>query len=224
VGTIQLAYYSGYSSLWEYADALESGAVDFSAVLSGRCPLCGRRGCLRELTPYGRWAISLFPYEKRWILVARFLCRKTKLTVSLLPLELAPYHPYSIPSMLWVLWLCGKGLESREGCGILRVLLDAVRDTDDVTESLVGFWVEMILRGFHRAHPMLRALHDLSGVTSGRGLPCRVLEVGVYLRSCRVRGPPALVGDVMALLRDVSARRHRFLFGIPSQDRRRQGK
>ena len=185
MGTIQLPYHSGYSSLWKYIEALKSESVDFSEVLSGRCPLCGRRHCLRRLPPYWRWVISLFPYRKEWVPVVRLLCRKTKRTVSLLPLELAPYHPYTIPSMLWVLWLCGKGLESREGCGILRMLLDAVQDTDDITESLVGFWVELILRGFHRAHPEMRKTHDLSGISSGPGLRGRVLEVRAYLRSCR---------------------------------------
>jgi len=166
----------------------------------------------------------LFPYQKEWIPVARMFCRTTRRTVSLLPLELAPYHPYTIPSMLMVVLLCARGMERRSPVGILRTLLDAVQKTDDVTESLLGFWVKFLLQGFGRAHSELRKQYDLSTISSGRGFQSKVLQLGAYLRCCRVRGPPDLERDVMALLKEMSARTNRFLFGIPSQDRRCCGK
>jgi hypothetical protein len=197
---------------------MDQDLVDHSLVVEGRCPICGRIRCLRELTPYGRCAISLFPFVKRWLLVARFLCRKTKRTVSLLPMELVPYHPYAIPSMLHVLWLCTKMDSTGGPKRFLRVLLDAVTDTDDVGESLVLCWLVLMLRGFQRAHGVLRQWFDLSEVTSGVGMSGKRRQWRAYLCACRVRGPPNLVGDMMGLVKSYSDSTHRFLLGIPSQD------
>lgn len=152
------------------------------------------------------------------------LCRGTYTTVSLLPLELAPYKPYTITSMIWLVWLCVEGLNHRHPVGILRTLLNSVEETDEVTESLLRYWVMLLLQGFNRAHPELQKQFDLSGISSGRGFHGKVQQVGAYLRCCRVRAPPALERDVMAFVKDMSHRTNRFLFGIPSQERRCNGK
>jgi len=196
-------------------------AVDFSAVVEGRCPICGKAGCLRELTPYERGVVSLFPYRADRVEVARFLCRKTGRTVSLLPLELAPYHEFTIPSMLTVMLLCLKTARPRSAWSILAALLDAVRGTDRVTLSLLRCWILLFLRGFHRTHRMLAEKHDLDGVCSASGLAGGLSEIAGYLRGCHVRGPPEVDKDVMALLREYSTGTQRFLVGIPSQDRSR---
>lgn len=186
----------------------------------GQCPICGEMGCLRKLAPYGRWAISLFPYDKRWVLVARFLCRKTKQTVSYLPLELAPYQPYTIASMLQVLWLCGKANRPGRPQRVLSALLDAVQGTDAVTESLLRCWLVLILIGFHRAFPGLDRGECFSGNGRRKTFCGRLALVSAYFGFCQVRGPPSLETDILLLLDARSAGGTTFLFGISSQDRR----
>ena len=48
------------------------------------CPLCGQAGCWREIAPYERGVVELFPFRRGMVLVARFQCRARMRTFSLL--------------------------------------------------------------------------------------------------------------------------------------------
>ena len=236
---IQLPYHTGCASLLEYADRMEHCDVVWSAVLEGKCPICGKKGCLREITPYGRWVFSLFPLFKRWVLVARFQCRTKKLTVSMLPLELAPYHPFMIPSMLALVFLCVKDGKATTLSGFLGALLDATEresgsdhrstddpeaedvqeDSDQTSLSLLRLWICLLVRGFRRAHTELRVLCVLDEMKSGKGPVGEAREVQAYAVASTARAPPS-AELVLEVMREYSARTGKFLFGTPSQDRR----
>lgn len=200
---IQLPYNTSHRSIWEYAAAMRADSVDFSWVLRGRCPLCGDRGCIGELTPYERRVVELFPYREEWVLVPRFRCNRTGRTFSLLPDELAPYHVYTVPTMLRVLALF-HGLFGDPGRSLESIIEDLPSDCA-VTVYLIRCWARVVVRGFRRAHAALARTYDLRGVSSGSGFRGEVAEVHAYMTACGPRGPP-LCGP-------------RFLFGTASQDR-----
>ena len=88
-----------------------SGRIDFSSLIGPACPICGNKDCYREITPYWRYAMELFPaFAKKRIPIARFLCRRRPRTFSLLPLQLIPYYQYTANAILGTLLL---GLECR---------------------------------------------------------------------------------------------------------------
>jgi len=239
VSAIQLPYNSGFSGLCEYANAMARDEVDFGSVVRGRCPLCGGGGCIRQLTAYSRWAIELFPPSKMSVPVARFECVRLRKkdgkrhTFSLLPLELAPYHRYTLRSMLMALVLFST-LMRGQGWTVEETVLAVVPLDSPVTVSLLRYWAKVAVRGLRRAHSLLvKAYPALSQVASGSGFGGEGREVETYLRSCRVRAPPHLdtvsvsltepadgwhddvAGVVQAYRRSTSG----FLVGTPSQDR-----
>ena len=202
---IQLPYNNRHGSIWEYAAAMRAVSVDFSWVAGWSCPICGGHGCIGELTPYERRVVELFPYWEERVEIARFRCHRTGRTFSLLPSELAPYHVYTVPSMLRVLALChvlfgepGKPLES---------ILEKLPSDGPVTMYLIRCWTRLVVRGLRRAHAVLARSCDLRGVNSGSGFRGEVAEVHAYLDACGPRGPPWPGPG--------------FLFGTPSQDRGR---
>lgn len=216
---IQQPYDTGFATIWEYAEAVRLREVDFSAVWEGKCPICGVRGCLRRIPSYERTVTELFPEVRTGkVPVVRLLCRKTGRTVSLLPLELAPFHRYTVPTMLRILVLLhglfGRGVQSLEDA-----VLDVVTDDNDLTVGVVGRWSDVAVRGLSRGHAELRKEYDLSGIRSGTGLRGRTGEVVAYLDACGVRGPPASAAEVMPLLQSYSRTTGRFLVGRATQDR-----
>jgi hypothetical protein len=182
---------------------MRTGSVDFSWVLRERCPLCGDRGCIGRLAPYVRRVVELFSDRDEPVLVARFRCNRTGRTFSLLPCDLAPYHVYTVPTMLRVLALF-HGLFGDPGRSLESIIEDLPSDCA-VTVYLIRCWTRMVVRGLRRAHAALARAHDLRGVGSGSGLRGEVSEVHAYLTACGPRGPPRS-GP-------------RFLFGTASQDR-----
>ena len=182
---------------------MRADSVDFSRVLQGPCPVCGGRGRIGELTPYERRVVELFPHREEWVLVARFRCHRTGRTFSLLPQELAPYHVYTVPSMLRVLALI-HGLFGDPGRSLESIIADLPSDCA-VTVYLVRCWARMMVRGFRRAHARLARRYDLRGIRSEAGFRGETAEVHTYLGACGPRGPPCS-GP-------------RFLFGTASQDR-----
>ena len=58
---IQLPYVNTFRSIWEYQSAFLDDRIDWDAVLGQRCAICGEMGCHREITPYTRGVIELFP-------------------------------------------------------------------------------------------------------------------------------------------------------------------
>ncbi|NTU47621.1 MAG: hypothetical protein HGA84_01285 [Syntrophobacteraceae bacterium] len=214
---IQLPYPNTYESIWEYREAFLSGQIDFVSFLGSDCPICGKQGCYREITPYWRYAIDLFPeFKKERIPVARFLCDKRQSTFSLLPTQLIPYHQYTVNAVIGALLLlleCSqRGQKGFYGASV------AVHPDSLVTPWLVAYWLAVVVLGLRRAHGMLRQWYPLADIRSShRSAACQ--EVAAYFLSLgwhlRVRWGPLLHG----LSNRYSRRTGQFLFGTPSQSR-----
>jgi hypothetical protein len=197
---------------------MKYGEVDFAAFVVGKCPLCGQRECLRQITPYSRGFIELFPWGNGEVLVARFLCRKLKLTVSLLPVELAPYHRYTLRSILLALLLF-HAVWGDPSCTLEDVWSKLPLDSN-VTVYLLRYWLGEVLRGLRRAHDHLCRWYDLSDIQSGVGLSGRLRELHSYFHTCKIRGPPDGNAAVADLATGYSRSTKCFLVGRTSQERK----
>ena len=113
------------------------------------CPLCGRTGCRREIPPYWRRAIELFPYREGKIPISRFQCREQMRTFSLLPYQLAPYRLYTIESMILsvIVW-CEY---HREGEGEAKEAVKSLHDDSRVTPWLLRNWLAVVIVSSHSA-------------------------------------------------------------------------
>lgn len=189
------------------------------ACVGAVCPICGTSCGYRPIPAYRRGVIELFPvYRKGEVLVARCQCRQTRRTFSLLPHQLAPYHRYTVDSMVVAVALA-SGLSQGPGRPRLEKTLAELPADCDVTVWLLCCWVHTVGQGLRGAHPVLAGWHDLSAVRSGTGLADTLREVAQYLGALGVRGPPRIEG-LEALLLRYGARVGRFLIGTASQDRR----
>jgi hypothetical protein len=215
---IQLVYSSPFASIWEYAESVRAGSPDVCAYVGAVCPICGTSCGYRPITPYRRGVIELLPvYRKGEVLVARAQCRRTLRTFSLLPHPLAPYHRYTVDSMVITLVVAWR-LSDGQGKPRLEKTLDELPGDCDVTVWLLSCWVHALGQGLRGAHPVLCGWHDLSAVRSGSRLADELREVARYLGALGARGPPRIEGIEEVLLR-YGSRTGRFLIGTASQDR-----
>lgn len=101
---IQLVYDNKFPSIWEYRDAVTRGDIDFALAIGSTCPICSNPDCYRKITGYTRGVIDLYPtYREGRVPIARFQCTTKWLTFSLLPVQLLPYHRYTLTSIALVL-------------------------------------------------------------------------------------------------------------------------
>ena len=221
LGFIQLPYDNGFASIWEYAVAISAGDIDWLREVGTTCPICGREECWREITPYARHVIELFSYREDDVLIARFQCRKTKATFSLLPVQLVPYCQYTVSSMVGALLMVWAAIRDTGGRGVWRVVECKQELSCDsrVTAWLLDTWLEAVLKGLRRAHHELSRRARLEGMQSHRGRLGQLGEVAAYLEALGVRGPPAHGRDLTRLLCRYGRETGRFLFGTPSQER-----
>lgn len=211
---VQLCYVNTFASIWEYDETFRGGAIDFNPVVGHRCPICGAQD-YGPIAPYYRWVIELFPLREGRVPIARFRCRKTGRTFSLLPHQLAPYHKYTVASMLTVLLLAHQ-VHCEDGKGMGAVVAELPGDCD-VTPWLLLLWLNIVLRGLRRAHAVLAIGHDLGAIRSRQRRWERLEEVYAYLRAFSGPGPPRASAERLVLHH---ARRARsFLAGTPSQQR-----
>ena len=90
-----------------------AGEIDFFSYIGEVCPICGRRGCYCRSSSYRRWVVDVFPsYRKGRVEIARFECHTEGGTFSLLPVQLIPYHQYSVQAILCVVLLALAGRAS----------------------------------------------------------------------------------------------------------------
>jgi hypothetical protein len=181
------------------------------------CPLCGHLDCYREIPPYWRYALELFPeFKKERIPIARFLCRHTRRTFSLLPIQLIPYFQYTLSAVMGAL-LLGWGYFQRGQQGFWGASIK-VDPESLLTPWLVAFWLAAILRGLRRGHAVLGRFYDLTGIrtpkraASWEEAASYFLALGLTPKIC---GYPLL----MSLVTRYSRTTKQFLFGIPSQQR-----
>ncbi len=213
---IQLPYDTEFDSIWKYQKAFDN--IDWDEVLESRledgCPLCGGSDCIRILTPYRREVIELFPrYREGRLWIARFQCRNTKKTFSLLPLELTPYCRYTTGSMLWTLLLAGR----TEGMSLFSVAEKLLDPDCRVNGSMLFYWHGILLRGFRRNHAWLHRRFDMSAVIPGGDRAGCLRELAAYCQAVGIRGPPDYNG-LDAFCRSTLAS-NQFMFGVASQHR-----
>jgi len=214
---IQLPYVNTYDSIWEYQAAFDGGAIDWAAVLASKCPVCGAEGCYRQITPYHRVVIDLIRSREETVPIARFLCRRRQRTFSLLPCQLAPYHRYTVESIVGVIFAV-QGVCGEEDCSVAAAALRALPADSSATPFLVGFWLGVLARSFRRAHATLLLWYDLDSVVTAAPREPVLDEVYLYLSALGPRGPPRADGLDEASRRYGSAvARH--LIGSPSQER-----
>ena len=215
---IQLPYLNNFESLWEYRKFFCSRRIDFFSYLGPECPICGRTHCYREITPYWRYAIELFPdFVKQRIPVARFLCRKWEQSFSLLPIQLIPYHQYTARAVVGVLLLAlGCWQVGQRG---FWGACEAVHPDSLLTPYLVAYWLALALRGLRRAHATLRRWYNLSRIRTAPFGVSPWPELKGYLEA--LGWQPAIRWGpwIRELLRHYSQASGQFLFGTPSQHR-----
>ena len=180
------------------------------------CPLCGGTGCWREISPYYRTVIELFPFREGSVPIARFQCWKQKRTFSLLPYQLAPYHLYTIESMILAVFLWSEILA--EDSGGASSAVEELPGDCHVTPWLLRHWLGVVIVGLRGGHAVLLKWYDLSGIRSGESPTEKLAEVYIYSRSLGSRGPPSRLG-LRNMMRRYSRHTGRHLLGIPSQER-----
>ena len=215
--TIQLPYINRFESIWEYEKAFLADRIDFFSYIGPTCPICGTLHCYRQIIAYWRYAIELFPcFRKKRIPIARFKCRRDRVTFSLLPIQLIPYFQYTVAAVIGTL-LLGFGLWKRGQRGFFGASVEVDPDSL-VTPYLIVCWLQVVLRGFRRAHPVLRRFYDLSGVhTSRKSVAWQ--EVAGYILAFGWKPDIAWVPLLFKLLHLYSRQTRQFLFGTASQQR-----
>ncbi len=214
---IQLPYINRFETVWEYKAAFLSGRIDFISSIGAACPICDDIDCYRQITPYFRYAIDLIPqFQKEKIPIARYLCRKKRRTFSLLPIQLIPYFQYTLHAVVATL-LFGFTCWQKGQRGFYGASL-CVDPDSLVTAYLILCWLQIVLRGFRRAHPVLSRFYDLSGVqTCGESAAWK--EVGGYFLAIGWKPGKPWIPPIFKLLHLYSGQTRQFLFGTASQQR-----
>ena len=210
-----------FATVLEYTESFCAGRLDFISSIGIRCPVCGREQCFRSITPYWRYAIDLFPeYRRESIPVARFLCRQSGKTFSLLPIQLIPYFQYTVHAVTGVLLLALTARESgRRG---FHAAATGVDQDSGVTPWLVAYWFMAVVRGFRRAHATLTQWYNLSGVhNQEKSKVCE--EVSVYFSGLEWKRKVLQWAMIVLAITRYSRQTRFFLFGVPSQWRSRAG-
>ena len=214
---IQLPYPNTYKSIWEYKESFLSGQIDFLSFLGPTCPICGKKDCYREITPYWRYAIELFPeFRKEAVPIARFLCGKQESTFSLLPTQLIPYFQYTVTAVIGTLLLVlhyrQMGQKGFHGASV------AVDPDSLLTPWLIVCWLGVVVLGLRRAHGVLRQWYNLADIRALHRRPAWEEAAGYFLGfgwHLKIRwGPP-----LQSLVNRYSQTTRLFLFGSPSQYR-----
>lgn len=217
---IQLPYINTFETIWKYEEAFSAGQIYFFSVIGPRCPICGELHCYREISPYWRNAIELFPeFKKKRIPIARFLCTKKKLTFSLLPIQLIPYFQYTLGAVIGMVQLVLKCRQmGRQGFWGALMALDRISPESLITPWLIACWLAAVVKGLRRGHAVLGRFYDLSGFSSPvRDQTCwEVLSYFLAFGCPPEDDWPRLMAVVIVRF---SKATQQFLFGTPSQQR-----
>src|SRR5208337_2897455 len=200
--TIQLPYPNRFSSIREFQRAFDNDEIDFAAFIGSACPICGREECFRQITSYERTAIDVDldvdgtgEVHVDRVRIARFLCRRTMRTFSLLPCQLLPYHRYTVATMVLALLLAHQAAET-ERRGFCSVAEQWLPVDSVITGWLLACWVNVIVAGFRRGHAWLAKRYDLRRVSSAKTSVAKLGEVHTYCDAIFARGPPTADGTV----------------------------
>jgi len=176
--------------------------------------------CYRQITPYFRYAIELFPcFRKERIPIARFLCRRGRRTFSLLPIQLIPYFQYTVAAVIGTLLLAlGCWQKGQKGFLGAVVAVDTVDPDSLLTPWLIFCWLKVVLQGFRRAHAVLGRFYDLSGVRTRKRVAAWE-EVEGYFSAFPCKPNTAWEPQLSKLLQRYSQVTAQFLFGTTSRQR-----
>jgi len=217
---IQLPYCNNFSSLAEYDLAFRSQAIDFAAVIGPACLICGRVKCYRPIKPYQRTAIEVEPsvegaVTSYLVLIARFQCRLYLRTFSLLPIQLLPYHQYTVTTIVLLL-LLAQVARRAECLGLSAVAERQIPGDANTTGWLLSCWVRVTVAGLRRAHPWLISRFDLTALCPATDKADELNELYSYLAVLCPRGPP---DGLFRIVHQYSQDTLRFFFGRSSQER-----
>ncbi len=84
---------------------------------------------------------------------------------------------------------------------------------------LLGLWLVLCISGLNRAHAELSRWAVLDGLIQGCDVRGRLCELSTTCMALGIRGPPGLDGLDEVLVRHARTTK-RFLFGVPSQERK----
>jgi hypothetical protein len=166
------------------------------------------------MEPYWRHAIELYPFRKQRIPIARFLCRRKRRTFSLLPEQLIPYVQYTADAVVRTILLVVE-YRRRGQRGFHGASLEVDPDSS-VTPWLIACWLAVVLKGIRRAHPILQARYDLSGIRSTVGGDSLGAELEMYLTALGAWPPSVGLEALVAVARGYSRQSGGFLLGTPS--------
>lgn len=121
--------------------------------------------------------------------IARFQCGELGRTFSLLPHQLAPYHVYTVESMIWAVLLWSE--IHADGDGGAGAAVDELPGDCSVTPWLLRNWLGVVVVGLRGAHSVLCRWYDLTGVRSGDDTAEKLAEVSGYVRGLGSRSPPS---------------------------------
>lgn len=167
--------------------------------------------------PYWRNAIEIDPYRKELVPICRFECRKTGGTFSLLPIQLIPYHQYTVAAIISMVVLAiTLQSQGKAGCEKSAEQADSL---SSVTPFLVWCWLKMTAAGMRRAHRFLDRTYNLSQVRSGDGRAGLIAELTEYLKAIAGGGTVSRFHTTISAVGGFAKATGRFLFGQPSQQR-----
>jgi hypothetical protein len=170
------------------------------------------------MEPYWRYAIELYPFEKRRTPIARFLCRRRRQTFSLLPEQLIPYVQYTVDAVVRTILLVLE-YRRRGQRGFYGASLEVDPDSS-VTPWLIACWAAVVLKGLRRAHPILRGRYDLSAIRTTGQRESLGTDLQMYFTALGA-WPGAAGAEALVAVAGIYSRQTRgFLFGTPSQLRR----
>jgi hypothetical protein len=162
--------------------------------------------------------IELFPYREGTVEVARFQCTSTRTTFSLLPVQLIPYFRYTASSVvgallwIWVLVRDNRGY----GLGTLLEHDAHLLEESRVTSWLLETWLQAVLSGLRRAHPLFARRPDVRGPRNPAVREAGLEQVASYFWTMGVRAPPHHTTGMGRILSRHGRVNGRFLIGTPS--------
>jgi hypothetical protein len=131
---------------------------------------------------------------------------------------LIPYVQYTVDAVVRTILLV-LAYRRRGQRGFHGASLEVDPDSS-VTPWLIACWMAVVLKGLRRAHPVLGARYDLSGVRTTGGEESFGGELQTYFSALGAWPPQAGPDALVAVVRSYSRHSGGFLFGTPSQLRR----
>lgn len=182
--------------------------------------MCGQRDCYREIPCYWRCAIELFPvFRKERVPIARFECPRMRSTISFLPVQLIPYHQYTVHAVIGALLLGLRCRVAAGGGGCYGASVEMDPDSE-VTPWLILCWLRVVAKGLERAHAVLMRAYDLSHVRSSVRCTGPAWDpVFLYFRGLAITANAGWPERILSVAGFYSRATGGFLFGVASQQR-----